>query len=48
MADAKIDIKVGAVSFSAEGTEKWLSGELDKVLERAPELANIAPSERGR
>jgi len=46
MADAKIDIKVGAVSFSAEGTEKWLSGELDKVLEKAPELANIAPSER--
>jgi hypothetical protein len=47
MADAKIDIKVGAVSFSAEGTEKWLSGELDKVLEKAPQLANIVPSRNG-
>jgi len=47
MADAKIDIKVGIVSFSAEGTEKWLSGELDKVLEKAQELANIATSNRG-
>jgi len=27
MADAKIEIKVGAFSFTGEGTEKWLSGE---------------------
>lgn len=47
MADARIDIKVGAVSFSAEGTEKWLSGELDKVLEKAPRLANIVPTQIG-
>jgi hypothetical protein len=45
MADAKIDIKIGAVSFAAEGSEKWLSGELDKVLAKAPELAAIAPAE---
>ena len=45
MADAKIDIKIGAVSFAAEGTEKWLSGELDKVLAKAPELAALAPAE---
>jgi len=45
MADAKIDIKIGAVSFAAEGSEKWLSGELDKVLAQAPELAAIAPTE---
>lgn len=45
MADAKIDIKIGAVSFAAEGSEKWLSGELDKVLAKAPELAAIAPPE---
>ena len=42
MADAKIDIKIGAVSFAAEGSEKWLSGELDKVLARAPELAALS------
>ena len=46
MAGAKIDIKVGTVSFVAEGSEKWLSGELDKVLAKAPELANIAPIHR--
>src|SRR5689334_21460551 len=45
MADAKIDIKIGAVSFAAEGSEKWLSGELDKVLAKAPELAAIVPAE---
>ena len=45
MAEAKIDIKIGAVSFAAEGSEKWLSGELDKVLAKAPELAAIAPAE---
>jgi hypothetical protein len=45
MADAKIDIKIGAVSFAAEGSEKWLSGELDKVLAKAPELAAIAPAQ---
>jgi hypothetical protein len=47
MAEAKIDIKIGAVSFSAEGSEKWLSGELDKVLAKAPELAAIPPAEPG-
>lgn len=47
MADAKIDMKVGPVSFSAEGSEKWLSGELDKVLEKAPELANTVPTQTG-
>jgi hypothetical protein len=47
MAEAKIEIKVGAVSFLAEGTEKWLSSELDKVLEKAPELASTVPTESG-
>jgi len=47
MADAKIDIKVGAVSFAAEGSEKWLSGELDKVLAKAAELAAIVPTQNG-
>lgn len=47
MAEAKIEIKVGPVSFSGEGTEKWLSGVLDKVLEKIPELANVVPAEPG-
>ena len=45
MTDAKIEIKVGAVSFTGEGDGKWLSEQLDKVLEKLPELANVASSE---
>jgi phage-related protein len=45
MADAKIEIKVGAVSFSGEGDGKWLSEQLDKVIEKLPQLANVAPVE---
>jgi hypothetical protein len=44
MAEAKIEIKVGAVTFSGEGEGKWLSEQLDKVLEKIPELANVSPS----
>jgi len=47
MAEAKIEIKVGAVAFSGEGEGKWLSEQLDKVLEKIPELANVAPADAG-
>lgn len=47
MAEAKIEIKVGSFSFTGEGTEKWLSDELDKLLARIPELVEIAPAESG-
>jgi hypothetical protein len=47
MADAKIEIKVGAFSFSGEGTEKWLSGELEKLLVKIPELADVATADSG-
>ncbi|HEX4155417.1 MAG TPA: hypothetical protein VHY48_07375 [Acidobacteriaceae bacterium] len=43
MPDAKIEIKVGAVSFSGEGPGEWLSKQLDKVLTKLPELTKIAP-----
>jgi len=45
MADAKIEIKVGAVSFSGEGEGRWLSEQLDKVIEKLPQLAGVAPFE---
>jgi hypothetical protein len=45
MAEAKIEIKVGTFSFTGEGSEKWLSGELDKLLTKLPELVEIAPPE---
>ncbi len=47
MADAKIEIKVGAFSFTGEGTEKWLSGELEKLLAKIPELVEVAPADDG-
>jgi hypothetical protein len=47
MAEAKIEIKVGAFTFTGEGTEKWLSGELDKLLTKLPELIEIAPQQSG-
>ena len=45
MADAKIEIRVGAFSFTGEGTEKWLSSELAKLLAKIPELVAVAPAE---
>lgn len=41
---AKIQISVGAIAFSGEGTEDWLEKQLDKLLASAPTLASIHPS----
>src|SRR5438876_9939481 len=45
MAEAKIEIKVGSVSFSGEGESAWLSEQLDKILGKVADLANVAPPE---
>jgi len=45
LADAKIEIKVGAISLSGEGDADWLSKQLDKLLEKIPELAKISVSD---
>jgi hypothetical protein len=45
MTEAKIEIKVGTFSFTGEGTEKWLSGELEKLLAKLPELVEISQPE---
>jgi len=44
MADAKIEIKVGAVSFSGEGDGKWVGEQLDKVLGKLHDLVRVAPA----
>lgn len=41
MNKAKIEIKVGIVEFTGEGEQDWLSKQLDKVLEKVPELLKI-------
>jgi hypothetical protein len=43
MPEGKIQVTVGAVSFSGEGERDWLAEQLDKVLKAAPDLAS-APS----
>ena len=47
MADSKIEIKVGSISFSGEGSGDWLSKQLDKVLAKIPELVAVAPQLNG-
>lgn len=41
MSNSKIEIKVGIVEFSGEGEPQWLSEQLDKILEKVPELLKI-------
>lgn len=41
MSESKIQIKVGIVEFSGEGNSDWLSTQLDKILEKVPELLKI-------
>jgi hypothetical protein len=38
MAEAKIEIKVGGVSFTGEGSESWLTSQLDKLIKHLPDL----------
>lgn len=41
MSDSKIQIKVGHVEFSGEGNQQWLASQLDKILDKVPELLKI-------
>ena len=43
MATAKIEFTLGSIRFSGEGDETWVSEQLDKILEKAPDLIKIAP-----
>lgn len=43
MAEAKIEIKVGEVSFVGEGTEAWLTSQLESVIRHLPDLIKVAP-----
>ncbi|WP_343522363.1 hypothetical protein [Pedobacter sp.] len=41
MSQSKIEIKVGTVQFVGEGEQEWLGSQLDKLLDRIPELLKI-------
>ena len=45
MSEAKIQFKVGTIEFSGEGDTEWLGAQLDKIIEKAPALARIAPGQ---
>ena len=38
MEHSKMEIKIGEISFHGEGEEKWLTEQLDKILQKADEL----------
>lgn len=42
MADAKIQFKLGAIEFTGEGEKDWIAQQLDKILEKAPNLVALA------
>ncbi|MBI2858771.1 MAG: hypothetical protein HYX90_06815 [Chloroflexi bacterium] len=46
MANAKIEFTIGGISFSGEGEEVWLAGQLDKIIDKVPELVKVAPAPR--
>lgn len=46
MSQAKVEIKLGTLSFSGEGDSTWLAQQLDKLLAKAPELARQLPHVR--
>jgi hypothetical protein len=41
MSETKIEFKVGRIEFKGEGEKDWLSAQLDKILEKAKDLAAI-------
>jgi hypothetical protein len=43
MPESKVEIGVGSVFFRGEGSENWLSGEIEKAMHRIPELAKLSP-----
>ena len=43
MAEAKINFSIGAISFSGEGEESWVATQLDKILEKVPDLVRVVP-----
>ena len=44
MSEAKIEIQIGEIKFSGEGDQEWLSVQLDKIIEKAEDLIELAPT----
>jgi len=44
MSEVKIQFKLGSIEFSGEGDKDWISQQLDKILQQAPQLLLISPN----
>lgn len=44
MSEAKIEVKIGEFSFSGSGDQNWLTHQLDKILEKAADMKQLAQS----
>jgi hypothetical protein len=42
MAEAKIEIKIGELHFSAEAEQQWVASQLDKIIAKADVLGKLA------
>ncbi len=43
MSNSKLEIQIGEIKFSGEGEEKWLTDQLDKIIEIFPDLLKVDP-----
>ena len=48
MSEAKIHIQIGQIQFSGEGEQDWVAKQLDKIINQAEKLIQLAPSESPR
>ncbi len=43
MPESKIELKIGAIEFSATGDDAWVAAQLDKLLSSAKSLVDLSP-----
>jgi hypothetical protein len=43
MSEAKIEMKIGQITFSGAGEQEWVTKQLDKILAQAEKLIHLAP-----
>ena len=43
MPEAKIEFTIGNISFIGEGEQQWVAEQLDKILDKAPDLLKLSP-----
>lgn len=48
MSEAKIEFTIGGISFIGEGDKDWVAAQLDKILDKAPELVALGPKTQRR